>query len=970
MHLTLLGPLGVHDGARAVAISSPKGRLLLATLLLNPGRTVSCASLRTVLWGDEQPRTANAALHNHVLRLRKALGPLAGARLRFDPPGYVFDVRDGELDSQEFAARVGLARAAHLAEDWTAVAAETSAALRLRRGRPLCDIPGLGGVPEVVRLEDLHLQALEWHYDAELHAGRYDGLASELATLAAEHPFREAFHRQLMLVLHHTDRTAEALVAYQNLRTTLVEELGIDPGPAIRGAHQRILAAEHGEPGAVDPGSGGTGAGGSGARREDDATVPLPPAPSQLPYDITDFTGRRRELAALRRVVAGPGGSGLRLVAISGMGGIGKTALALHAAHRLGEEFPDGRIYVDLRGFGSGDPRTAEEVLARLLLDLGARTPLPTHVDDLAALYRSMLAGRRALLVLDNARDTDQVIPLVPGTGGCAAIVTSRHALGGLTGATRIALDPLEDDGRRLLAGLCGPERLATDPEAAARILAACAGLPLAIRIAGARLAGRPEWPLSTLARRLGAAGRLHYLTLDNLTVRGVIAMSHRALTSSGNPAERAAAQAFRQLGLWPAHPLSAEAASALLGLGSDETADLLDVLVDAHLVQACGGGYFRFHDLVGEYAAELASTELTARERTVALTRLQAWYAAASHLVLTLTSLSHAPVSAPSTAAPLPALGTGAEALAWVERELPALCSAARQADACPRPDLAWRIAVGLLGYCHASWWDGRLMGLLTGALDSAHGHGDTEGRGRMLNLLGAVHGMADRYGECLEYLQQAHDLFLELGQDRARVKAMANIAQAYQLMGDVARASDAIADCLELIHELGDPLDCGTLHVLGGIQLAGGEAERAEESYRRVLGMCRSAGNDGYAAFALINLGDTLRVLGRRREALQALNEGLAISRRLGYQATTADALDVTARTHAHFGAVEQARHHWRQALELARELSISKIIRRCEDGLADLDAVGAARSARRARSAWSDGGAGRAGAAPLRA
>ncbi|WP_377272652.1 BTAD domain-containing putative transcriptional regulator [Peterkaempfera sp. SMS 1(5)a] len=420
MRFGLLGPLTVADGTTAVGVTSPKVRVLLAELLLRANQPVPVDTLRSALWGEQPPATATASLHNHISRLRRLLGPEGEERLSSTPDGYVLRTGPGELDAEVFDGHLDRARGALLRQEWDTVSRESAAALALWRGRPLAEVPALPDAePRIQQLVEAHLQALEWRFEADLHLGRHDGLAPELAHWAAEHPLREAFHRQLMLALHRTGRRAEALEVHQRLRRALVDELGVEPGPAVRQAHQEVLAETESGP----------------AERPQ----PRPPAPAQLPADLTDFTGRVDDVRRLEELLAPAAdrdGAARAVVisAVSGTAGIGKTTLAVHAGHRLAARFPDGHLYVDLQGVAP-EPPAPSAVLARFLSDLGVPDgEIPADEEARAVRYRTLTAGRRLLLVLDNARDAAQVRPLLPA-GGCGVLVTSRRRLPGLAGA-------------------------------------------------------------------------------------------------------------------------------------------------------------------------------------------------------------------------------------------------------------------------------------------------------------------------------------------------------------------------------------------------------------------------------------------------------------------------------------------------------------------------------------------------------
>uniref|UniRef100_UPI0013C45CCC AfsR/SARP family transcriptional regulator n=1 Tax=Streptomyces scabiei TaxID=1930 RepID=UPI0013C45CCC len=445
----LLGPpvlYGTGDAGGGVrSVGGGKMRALFVALLLEPGRIVSVDTLKDVLWDAAPPPSAQASLQNHVTRLRRLLDD--PERLRAVPPGYRLRVDDGELDVRVFEAHARAARAAHAERDWVRTVRESAAALALWRGTPLGGPPAEGPRAQafVQRLEEARLLLLERRYEAELHlaprtAGRdatgahpLGALAPDLTALVAEHPLREAFHRLLMLVLHRTGRQAEALAVHRDLRARLLDELGVEPGPAVRDAHVEILRA----PAEEDPGA-----------PAGDTPADTPPLPAQLPPPPAHFTGREKVLAELREALGRGAYEASGTVVLSGMAGVGKSALALHLAHGLAEHFPDGQLYINLHGATPGmTPLTPAQALAALLRDLGtAPRRIPEHPDAAAALLRSTLAPTRTLLVLDDAANAAQVRPLLPAGAGCAVIVTSRSPLTALDGAHRFPLAPLSDD--------------------------------------------------------------------------------------------------------------------------------------------------------------------------------------------------------------------------------------------------------------------------------------------------------------------------------------------------------------------------------------------------------------------------------------------------------------------------------------------------------------------------------------------
>ncbi|MFC8663710.1 BTAD domain-containing putative transcriptional regulator [Streptomyces sp. NPDC057199] len=729
-------------------MSSAKGRVLLTALLLEPGRVVSVDVLKDALWGGTPPASAHASLQNHVTRLRRLLDD--PDRLRSVPPGYQLRVSEGELDVRLFETRIGAARAAHARRDWERAVAEAVAALGLWRGTPLTGMPpGLGGLSLVQRLEEARLFALECRYEAELELARgmsdgdvrlsgLAGLAPELAALVAEFPLREAFHRQLMMVLHRTGRRAEALAVHRDLRRTLVRELGVEPGLTVREAHLEILRDEgSGAPtdSRADSGTGkgaptktrlrlGTGvpagaeidaagtaasagaaasgetaasggtvasagaatsgeavasdgaaasaeatacgeavasagrqfAGGDGvcaplsaesaSSRTDqrgadhqpsaEATraapaapaaplapvvqaAPTPPGapkgpalvpvprPAQLPPAPLCFTGRAETVGSLRGALVPTGGGHPRVAVVSGMAGVGKSALGVQVAHGLRAEFPDGQLYVRLHGATPGvPPLTAGQALAALLRDLGVEPRgVPEHPDAASALLRSLLAPTRTLLVLDDAVNAAQVRPLLPAGPGCAVIVTSRSPLTALDGVTRFPLAPLSDEeSAELLRAVSGRDGLdGTHP-----LVGLTGRLPLALRIVAARLAARQVLTPDALAGQLAASdGRLHHLEYDDLSVRRSLAVALDALRASDREADRDAARALRRIGALDLPTYGVPLLARLLGTDERRTEAALDRLVDVALLDETTYGRYAPHDLVRDFAREVA---------------------------------------------------------------------------------------------------------------------------------------------------------------------------------------------------------------------------------------------------------------------------------------------------------------------------------------------------------------------------
>ncbi|WP_285735830.1 AfsR/SARP family transcriptional regulator [Kitasatospora phosalacinea] len=594
----MLGTLTAHDGTADCRIRGPKARTLLAVLLLNANRPVSLDRLTDALWGEHAPATAEASLRNLVARLRRSLADEDGKRLSATPSGYQLAVSEHELDTLQFESAIRRARAAHEADDLPAVLAETAAALGLWRGEPLADLPEAaadGAVREQWR--ESRLQALEWRFDAELRQGRPHALVPELTRLVGEHPLREAFHAQLMRALHLTGDRARALAVHQRLRAALAEELGVEPGSAVQEAHRQVLA-EHPAAPVPDPAA---------------ATADRP-RPSQLPAPASHFVGRQEQLDALRRTLL-VDSDRPAVAVVSGMAGIGKSALAVRCADALRPDFPDGQLFLNLRGATPGlTPLSAHAALTALLHGLG--TPpgkVPADADSAAALLRTTLTGTRTLLVLDDAADAAQVRPLLPAGPGCAVLVTSRSPMHTLDRTLHLRLDPLsEHDSIALVertAGRATVDRSVVAIEQAdlARLVRLCGRLPLALRIAGARLATRRTLPVRGLVGRLEEhEDRLDELELDDLSIRQSLALTYDSLRASTRRPDLRAADALAAIGAIDLPDYSAPLLAAVLRITPAQAGAALDRLVEVALLDEPRPDRYSPHDLVRDYAREL----------------------------------------------------------------------------------------------------------------------------------------------------------------------------------------------------------------------------------------------------------------------------------------------------------------------------------------------------------------------------
>jgi DNA-binding SARP family transcriptional activator len=611
----LLGTLEVRHHGAVLPVTAPRQRTLLAAMLCRANRVVSVDELVDTVWDGSPPAAAADTLRSYVMRLRRALGGEGGDRIQVVSPGYLIRVRPGELDSEAFLALCATGREALQTGAWRTACAELTAALGLWRGPALTDVPGLQTQhAPIQQLIEARLQALQGRIEADLQLGRHHEVIGELRALTMDHPLREAFHRQLMLALHRAERRAEALDVFQGLRSTLAEELGVAPSPSVRDLHRRILGTDP-QPASAAP--------------SPDAAVHAAPAirggtRHQLPADTGAFTGRDREvhqlLALARETAHGPAAGRVTVCAIDGMPGVGKSALALHAGHRLREQFPDGQLFIDLRGHAPGiGPLATGEALDWLLRSLGVPPQsVPQDTAERAALYRDRLAGTRTLIVLDNAAGTAQVRPLLPGAPGCLVLVTGRRRLTGLDDAHVLALDALsEPEAIALLLTAAGPGRIPRSHPSLAELTALCGRLPLTVRIIAARLRHHRALRVEDVVDRLrDEQHRLALLQDEDRSLTAAFDLSYRHLADEEQ-------RMFRCLGRMPGPDVDTRSAAGLSGNDHRTTERLLEALLDHNLLVQHAPGRYRLPDLLRLYAGALPSPGDPVDLRDVALKRL-----------------------------------------------------------------------------------------------------------------------------------------------------------------------------------------------------------------------------------------------------------------------------------------------------------------------------------------------------------
>ncbi|WP_182775936.1 AfsR/SARP family transcriptional regulator [Streptomyces murinus] len=861
----VLGPVRAWRGEEVLATGSPQQRALLAALLLREGRTATAAELIDALWGPEPPSQALAAVRTYASRLRKVLDP---GVLVSESGGYAIrGLGEGALDlarAQDLGAEAEKARGTG---DLTRARALLNEALDLWDGEPLAGVPGPYAETQRVRLEEWRLGLLESRLDMDLEQGCHAEAVSELTALTAAHPLRERLRELLMLALYRSGRQAEALAVYADTRRLLAEELGVDPRSGLRELQQRILQA--------DP-----------ALAEPSAPVAEPPAapvrPAQLPASVPDFTGRASfvdELSAVLASAVETEGSVMAVSAMAGIGGVGKTTLAVHVAHRARASFPDGQLYVDLQGAGPR-PAEPETVLGSFLRALGtADSAIPDSLEERAALYRSVLDGRRVLVLLDNAKDAAQVRPLLPGTEGCAALVTSRVRMVGLAGAHLVDLDVMSpDEALALFTRIVGAERVTPERDAALDVVAACGFLPLAIRIAASRLAARRTWTVSVLAAKLAdERRRLDELQAGDLAVKATFELGYGQL-------DRVQARAFRLLGLADGPDISLAAAAAVLDLPLESTEDLLESLVDTSLLESAAPGRYRFHDLVRLYARACAERdEQPPSERGAAMSRLLDFYLATAAQVYAMERPGDRVVDhLRPTVYPGLRFEDRHQAQDWLYAEAVSLLACVRQfagAGTLPRAiDLLWTAVDLTESGANSREYDAAALALL----DAARSSGDGPAQVRASVVLANAHQLSGRFAEADESAQESLRLGASCSDPLARCWA-ANIRGAmafYQRRYDDAEKhlKQALADFRDCADRAGE---ASVLCNLSRIHVVTGRPHSAVELAQQGVDMYETLGHAVKNANGRYALGMALTQNGRHLEAAERLREALRVFR-----------------------------------------------------------------------------------------
>jgi DNA-binding SARP family transcriptional activator len=943
LRFAVLGPVRAWRDGEQISTGAPQQRALLAVLLLRGGRTATAAELLDALWGDAPPNTALAALRSYAFRLRKALG---SQTLITDSGGYAIRIPVKALDAtraEQLASEAEKVRQSDPAQARELLVS----ALEMWNGEPLAGLPGQFAETQRVRLGEWHLGLVEVRLELDLETGAHAEAVSELTAVTAEHPLRERLRALLMLALYRSGRQAEALGVYADTRRLLADELGIDPSAELTDLHQRILEGDS----SLAPPQGYVAPG-----------TPEILRPAQLPATVPDFTGRDafvRELGD--QLAAASLGSGVMAVsAVAGIGGVGKTTLAVQVAHNAREAFPDGQLYVDLQGTSSR-PSEPEAVLGSFLRALGMPdAAIPDSLADRAALYRSTLAGRRVLALLDNAYDAAQIRQLLPGTPGCAALVTSRVRMVDLAGAHLVDLDVMSPEESLLLfTRVVGEERIRSERQASLDVVAACGFLPLAIRIAAARLAARRTWTVSVLADKLAdRRRRLDELRAGDLAVKATFDLGYDHLS----PAQ---ARAFRLLSLAEGPDISLDAAAAVLDLDRYRTEELLEALVDISLIESAAPARYRFHDLLRLYARERAEADETEEVRCAAMSRLLDFYLGSAVSAYALENPGDRILDHLSPAG-RPGLGfaTRSNALEWLFSEAQGLLAAVQQVaegdcegSMARAVDLliaaqdlmesgvyahqyeqATRALVATARACGNMLVEGRTRVWLSQllCLSGRFAEAETEIKRALLlgtatgdpmtcsyapNLRGIIAYKGRRFEECAQYHQAALEAFRADGNRHGEAAALGNLSRVQPEIGQEDAAVATAEQVVAIYRELGVGFRLGNgLYALGVAQTTCGRLDSAVVSLTEAVGIFREARQHFWEGMALFRLANVHLAARRFRQAASHVEQSLVLLREArGGDWRTANALTVLGRALAGMGQRVRARACWQDALAL---------------------------------------------------
>jgi DNA-binding SARP family transcriptional activator len=930
----LLGRVEAMAGQEPIGLGGPRSQAVLAALLLEPNRVVVLDRLVEAAWGDHAPAGARVQAQNRISGLRRAIEEATGEQpISSAGGGYLIRLSPAQCDLEEFEARLQTAQAHRADGALEKAAQEFSAALALWRGPALAGLETPRLTATARRLGEARLNASEQLMEVELLRGRHQEIVGALVELTAANPWREKFSAQLMTALYRSGRQPDALRHFEQTRQRLASELGLDPGRELTEVRDLILRDELSAPPATA----------------------AAPAISMLPHAAQGFVGRESEQDLLSGWARGAG-SAMVTALITGTAGVGKTALAVTWGHRFSEHFPDGQLYVNLRGHGPGEPLRPAAAIVSLLEILGAApAQIPLDTNAAASVYRSALHGKRMLVLLDNAASADQVRPLLPGGKGSLVIVTSRETLTGLTaidGARRISLNRLSGpDSLELMGQMLGQRRVTREPEAAAELAAACAHLPLALRIATAQLAEQPDLGIASHVGELRHQSKVDALSIpadDDAAVRVAFDRSYRLLAPP-------AARLFRLLGLSPAPDLSAEAAAHLADISPWHSAELLEQLASAHLAERPGPGRYALHDLLRDYARSLPA-------EPDALPRLYSYY---------LSTANNAARAAFPLALRLPDAAEGDEtafhdraaAISWLDAERSVLTSLASQATALGVPEMAWLLSDTLRHYLWVRRSTSQWQAIETAAFEAASARGHIAACAAAKFGLGMACTNHSRYADAISHYEEGLTYARKAGWLAAQASLASGLGVACSELGRLSEAAGHLRTALAINEELGRKGNqANNLGNLGLLLIRMGSFTEAIQALSSSLDIHRANGGSPYDSVYLHGLGQARRLAGE--PSLEPLLESVTLCRELDEPEQECLGLAELAETHAALGDAAQAAVHASRAVEVSRhsddhDIKSVALSSRCAIRAAAGDLAGAVSDGRQARQHALDSG-----------
>lgn len=949
----VLGPVEVWCGGVALYFPRRQQRLILGILAIDVGHVAPVDRLIDLLWSERPPAQARAVVHTRISEIRAILstaeqsGSERTAVLARQDNGYVLRVDSERVDAHRFRRLIDLARVSDSDEH---AREALQAAIQLWRG------PALGGWLSrdshsalCHGLESARVTALEDLFETELRLGRHRDVVDTILEACTANPHRERLTALAMLALHQTARTPEALQAYERYRTWAEEELGIDPGQQLQEIYLSILRSETnliGDARASVAASGRTWTESttSGIRSLDNGTEAFQVgAPNTLPSDIPDFTGREDEAAHLMELLT-LSRTGVPTAAVAGPPGVGKTALSIHVAHRLRNHFAEGQLYADLHGVEWEHPPTPAELLARFLRALGVQIPIPDAIDERIDMYRGLLADRRILIVLDNAASADQVLPLIPGSATCGVLVNSRTRLGAALGVETIDLNILdESQAISLLSRIAGENRVESEPAAAAQLVHLCGGLPLAVRVAAAKLAAKPHWQVKQIVDRLSDENsRLDHFVHEHLNVRSSIAFSYLGLTP-------AAQRLLRRLGDIDNPEVNVWSAAALLDAHPAEAEEVLEQLHDAQLVDIAGreaNGYarYRLHDLVRLFTAERAAADENPHELDAARTRvLGAWLFFVEEVQHLAVGGSYMNIRSEAPRWSIDrefVAGVAADPLRWFDNERFAIVHMIRRAGKEGRSNLSWGLAVASSPlFQMRSYYDDWPI-VLDIAYSAATQAGDDLGRAAVLHRMGTLSADHLAHEQARSQFEAARELFERLGEQYGQAIVTAHIAVLDRFTGRQMEALAGLYEALPGLRDAGDRIgEAFMLRNIGQVHMECGDHAHADDYFARALDMARHSGSRRTEAQVYLWQGMLRQKQGRFEDAEQLLNRVLAVTHALGDQGGQAQALRGLGLCYKAQGRIAAAYAVLSQALPLVSQPRPTRIEAMVREELAHL-------------------------------